>query len=489
MKKLILILMAVFCVLTTRTSAQNLDTSKLNKIPLDTLTRTLKYADSSKSNFSNKIDFKTDSIVSHFNKSVDSLRNRQQSDSAYTKRLDSLYKNLQRQLDALRSRYNEAGNAVERKISRLDSAIAQRTSRLDSLLKSHSIQTTRLRLDNVTTDIPNLPSDGIPTALPKVNASEAIPINNLAIRSPELNQVLPNEFTSTITNQDLTSVTTRAGTMVKNVDSLSTADVTNRASKEIEKQATNIDEVKQLKEELNKTAVVKQEFEKTKALDGDPDELKKKAAGMAGDYFSGKEDLIRKDLDNIAKLQKKYPSVKDVRFLPKRRPNEMKGKPFVERLIPAITFQVLPSSDITFDLAPSIGYRISGKINIGAGAFRRISYLRKEGTLTALDCYGFRVNNTFRFFKSVNTYLEYERSKSIDQSQLVHGAILTTPENKWSNKINVGVFNRYSLGRNLFGHFVIMYDILQIKKFPNTTGSSARFGFDYQLVRKRKKHK
>jgi hypothetical protein len=59
--------------------------------------------------------------------------------------------------------------------------------------------------------------------------------------------------------------------------------------------------------------------------------------------------------------------------------------------------------------------------------------------------------------------------------------------NRW--KFNVGIQQRYSLGKRFYGHFLIMYDLNQIKEFPNTSGSSVRFGFDYQLKKGKGKKK
>lgn len=95
-------------------------------------------------------------------------------------------------------------------------------------------------------------------------------------------------------------------------------------------------------------------------------ELIKQAKEVAVDHFAGKEQEVKSAMDQISKYKKKFPNINNLEELAKqikRKPtNEMKGKPFIERIVPGIVFQIQKKNDELFvDFNPYVGYRFTGK--------------------------------------------------------------------------------------------------------------------------------
>jgi hypothetical protein len=213
-----------------------------------------------------------------------------------------------------------------------------------------------------------------------------------------------------------------------------------------------------------------------------PENIEAKAKEEFVDYLKGHEEKVQKDMEDIGKLQLKYRNVADVRLLPKRPPNEMKDKPFIERLIPALTLQTYIKTNTGIDVAPSLGYRISGRIRAGIGGFRRIVFQSNNNSLTNTNINGIRLYNEFRFWKSNYVHLELEHSNSTDPNPYA-----VDQNGNFINKVNFGLYRTYRITKHINGHALFLYDLKQISNFPNTSHSSLRFGIDVQLVKKSKK--
>ncbi len=268
------------------------------------------------------------------------------------------------------------------------------------------------------------------------------------------------------------------------INSLSKEGLMNASQQVIENQLGKVNEMGVVQNNLKEASKVKEMIkEVSENMQKAPKNVEAKAKEEFVDYLKGHEEIVQKDMEDIGKLQLKYRNVADMRLLPKRPPNEMKGKPFVERLIPALTLQTYIKTNTGIDVAPSVGYRISGRLRAGVGGFQRIVIHQSNNSISNTNIYGIRVYDQFRFWKSNYLHLELEHSNGTDVSPYA-----VDQSGHFINKVNFGIYRTYRISKRINGHALLLYDLKQISNFPNTSYSSARFGIDVQLFKKKKEH-
>lgn len=459
-------------------------------------------ADSIASSLRNQLDSETSKV----NRTLDSLNNLNISLDKYTSKVDSIYKNFQdKVLGGLTKKYDSLGMLKDARLSKLDSIISQKTSLLDSILTSNGGKSISERLEimkGADSKIPQLPMTdnlNLPSGLnlsPNLNlptldtdALGKINLDNASL--PNINKgSVPNidgldkvkEVQESIS--DLSQYSEQAKEIMEGANSIKEGELPKDIDKTLDQQLGRIDAVKELQKETAAAEKLKKEIEQLRENTPKPEDLKTTAKKKMVDHFAGKEEKLQKDLDDIAKTQLKYRDFADARLLPKRVPNPMKAKPFIERLIPEITFQVYTRQDNpSMDLSFSLGYKISGRISAGAASYKRIEFVSKTNALTGLDIHGYRAFGRVRLIKQMNVHLEYERFVnndlvSMQQSKSEFGV--------WQDKMNFGVYYSYPIFKGFRGHALYLYDLMRIKEFPKTSPSSIRFGFGYQFKKKDK---
>lgn len=412
---------------------------------------------------SNEIPHKLDFAVEDFNGTVDSLKENIADVKLYLMAVQQQYDKLSerlRKVDTLSVYPSE-------KIYKIDSVISKRKSRIDSLLQSNNIldgkSTLNLSSFNEKISIAGMPDANI--KIPSVGTSY-----NLQVPQVKINNLTEDVIPKAIDINNKLGQNTLEG-----------------IPESLTKKLEGVKEFASSQQKVE--SLTKQAEEYSKALQ-DSEAIKSKAKEKFKDHFEGKEGIIKKDIEDIAKLQTKYRDIADSRLLPKHKwkINAMKGKPFIERVVPGIDLQVFTSSNVSINAAPTISYKISGTFQNGIGAFKRLTYFKKEESLRLVDSYGFRFFMQAKIFKGINVFGEFERYKPDADARMIiqSSTIRQFDDTHLMTKVNMGLMNTYSAGKNIRGFFVVLYDVLQIKKFPNTVGSSARFGFQYELKTKKK---
>jgi hypothetical protein len=92
-------------------------------------------------------------------------------------------------------------------------------------------------------------------------------------------------------------------------------------------------------------------------------EMKEQVKKMAINHFAGKEVILQGAMNNVSKYKKKYSNVKTLKDIPKKRPNELKDKPFYERLVKGIMLQPFKNNEWMIDINPYVGYRFTTKLS------------------------------------------------------------------------------------------------------------------------------
>lgn len=439
-------------------------------------------------------EIKEDSLqkqVKNFNTSLDSLNHFRDTPNVYIQKLDSSYKSFkQRILTQFSHGKDSVSRKVDERVVMIDSALRKKCAVLDSLTKSKGFEgfspeqlTEKINPSITDLDVPGveLGSPGIGLQIPTI---PDLPLKNPGVSiDVEAAGSLPNELDQLNDVEDLAPDIEKISSEAERIQGMNTETL----EKTSEGKLHEMDEVKRIGGEKKKVDALDKQAKSLKKLKGSPDSVRTMVKKEFVDHFAGKEEKIKNDLASIAKMQVKYRTFGDSRLLPKHPPNEMKGKPFVERLIPGITFQVFTQENVSVDVSPFIGYRFSGKFNAGLGGYKRITYFSKSDHLQAVNCYGFRFFASHKIVKKFSFYSELECYRNYTASG--YGGLYGFMRNQHHWKWNFGFQNRYSIGRRFYGNFIVMYDLVKIKRFPNTEGAAVRFGIDYLIKNRKKKLK
>ena len=215
-------------------------------------------------------------------------------------------------------------------------------------------------------------------------------------------------------------------------------------------------------------------------------ELLKQAKEVAVDHFAGKEKELKSAMDQLSKYKKKFPSINNLEEITKRRPNEMKGKPLIERIVPGIAFQLQKKNDEIFvDFNPYAGYRISGKLTAGLGWNQRVSYNLKNNTFNnGARIYGPRTYAEVRLGKGFSPRLEAEVMNTY-----VPPFIRTTPsdlgDRQWVWGVFAGIKKDYKFLKKINGTALVMFRMFDPhRKSPYADVLNARFGFEFPMKKK-----
>jgi len=273
---------------------------------------------------------------------------------------------------------------------------------------------------------------------------------------------------------------------VKNIASGNLEDVKN-IPQTIEQQASRIDGVQELQDA---TGVTDQYKEQLSALN-DPEALKKQAMEMAKkeaiNHFAGKEEQLKAAMDKLSKYKQKYSSVSSIKDLPKRPPNAMKGKPFIERLVPGIYLQFQQKNAWLLDINPYAGYKISGRFFTGLGWNQRFAYdNKKDQFVPQYRIFGPRAFVDFRLGKGFIAHLEGETMNTF-----VPTSVNSVPEvgsRQWIWSMQMGMKKQYKIYKHLNGTVLLQYNFInQYFKTPYVDRLNSRIGFEYNLRKSKKK--
>jgi hypothetical protein len=440
-------------------------------------------ADSLKNGYEHAVS-KIDVASGKINHIIDSLQHLNLPTGKYTKKLDSL--NQVRQ------------QTTAKFISKADALKAKTTGKLNALdlppQYKEPLQSITGKVDgfNLNTDFAKIPEVTIPGySMPKGGLGE------LASKAGELGKVgnlgnLPKIETPVGNLGDVSKVTEQVKGYQGDVKSITSGNLNDvkELPKTIEVQAAKIDGVS----ELQKQSGVVDGYKDQLGMVKDPSAGKEKAVEAvkkaAVDHFAGKEEQLKAAMDKISKYKQKYSSVSSLKDLPKRPPNAMKGKPFIERLIPGFYFQYQQKNYNLFDINPYLSYRLSGRFTTGAGWNQRYAYDRKKDEWNhRARIYGPRAFLDFKLGKGFIAHLETEVMNTF-----VPSVIKISPsdagQREWVWAMMTGLKKEYKIYKNLRGTVLIQFNLFNPKyKSPYVDRLNSRIGFEYTLKKKAKKQK
>jgi hypothetical protein len=251
----------------------------------------------------------------------------------------------------------------------------------------------------------------------------------------------------------------------------------------IEDRVASLDEVQELQ---------KQTGEMTKYQDlitsgNDPTAIKAQAkklvAKYAIDHFASQHETLKGAIDRIGKLKSKFSQVSSIKDLPKRAPNPMKSKPFIERLLPGFAFQIQKTSTLMIDLNPTIAFRFTGRFTSGAGWNERLSFTEWNKVVLQDRIFGPRVFSSYSFRKAFSVKAEVEK-----MNVYLPAFVPNAEGNRaWVWSVFVGFKKDYSFYKKIKGSVQVLYNLYDDHdSSPYMNRLNVRMGFEFPFKKKQK---
>jgi hypothetical protein len=209
--------------------------------------------------------------------------------------------------------------------------------------------------------------------------------------------------------------------------------------------------------------------------------VKEMVVKVAKNHFEGKQEVLQKAMTQMTGLKNKYEEVQSMAALPKRMPNPLRGKPFIERFVPGITFQIQKSSYWLLDINPMLMYRIRPQLNFGAGWNHRLPVngwlMMKLETV-----YGPRAALEVRWKKGVHFRLLPEIMNTSIPTLAAQAKGVDITHREWVASMFVGIKKDYTLYRQIKGNTEILYNLFDPDGLsPYGDRLAVRFGFDFPM--------
>ena len=488
MKKLLVIL-----TLFTRAALGQVDSMK--NVADSFSTGIVSKLDSAKSS----VDHQLDSIQGSFDKQVDSLKQSyasakgkiESAKAKYLQKIDSLGKlNLSTdkytgKLDSLHNELTQAQQKVAAKVDALKGKVTEKIKSLnlppEASAKVGEITSSlnKINLPSIDADVSSklglgslngaLPAAGVGASLPNANLPTGPNTNLPGVNVPTLNT--PNLGIQENLGQ-VNTITGKAGDVQSQVKELATVE---GAGKAIEGKVSDLDQVKAIQEQSGLPMQAPADEEAAKK------QLMELAQKEAVNHFAGKGAELQQAMDKMSKYKDKYESVQSIKDLPKKTSNPLKGTPFVDRLVPELSLQMLMKDNFMMDISPGVGYRFTGRLTVGAGWNQRASF--KSGKSSdQTNVYGPRIFGECKVFKGISGRIELETMNTFVPQNLT---ITDAGKREWVPAILLGMKQEYPIYKNLKGTAVVLYNFYNPDyKSPYGDRLNARIGFKYVIKKK-----
>ena len=260
-------------------------------------------------------------------------------------------------------------------------------------------------------------------------------------------------------------------------------------SKEAEEQAAKLEGVK----ELQKETKVLDEYKKKVAIGNNPEEMKKLAEQEikkeAVNHFAGKEEVLKQAMGQMEKYKLKYPNAATINDLTKGVRNEMYGKPFIERIVPAFSLQIISKGDVLIDVNPQVGYRLSGKWTAGIGWVERIQFHTITTVVQEGRIFGPRAYTDIKWKKGFGLRAEVEcLNMYVAPANTPTGDGDTHP---WVWGVLAGIKKDYKIAKGVNGNIQVLYKVDSPLFFENPYPDkiNIRIGMEFPLRKQPDKKK
>lgn len=246
----------------------------------------------------------------------------------------------------------------------------------------------------------------------------------------------------------------------------------------LEEEAMKMDELSGFQDQTGKLDEYKSLADKASDPNAMKEEAQQQAVTYAVNHFAGKEKVLQQAMDHMSKLKSKYRELDNLKDLPKRKPNEMKGKSFNERLVRGLTLQIQKSDDVWLDYNPYIGYRFYGRFTAGLGWNERVSIDGDLNFSLRERIYGPRAYADFKYKKGWSIRTDIERMNARPEVARTNTASAETGR-QWFWSAFVGIRKEYQFVKGVKGNFQFLYNLYDDNdQSPYTSRVAVRIGFE-----------
>ncbi|SKC88772.1 hypothetical protein [Ohtaekwangia koreensis] len=458
--------------------------SLLNALKLDSLSiPKMDALDSIQNSFyarsdSLKLEYKSkfasiDSSRSGLQEKIDSLKSLQLPADKYTQKLDSVLQQREKVVGSLNSKIDGLKSNATNKINKLELSpeLQEKASALTG-----NIQDFKLPVKDM-----NIPSLDLPD-----NPLKNLDGLNTSIESP-IGKIGELDGLQNITGKagDLSSLTENAGAYQKDIQNITQGNLTDvkQLPQALETKAGDLAGVGDLKKSAGAIDPMLKSVESPEAM---KEQAVQQVKEVAINHFAGKEQVLQEAMDKMAKLKNKYSSLNSLSEVGKKRPNEMRDKPLIERLLPGIALQIQKKgNDILVDFNPYIGYRLSGRLTSGLGWNQRYGYNTNHNSFSpSTRVYGPRIYSEFKIGKGFSPRAEVELMNTQVPPKLQSKTSDVTGR-EWVPGAFIGLKKEYRFIKRVKGTAQIMLRVFNYEnKSPYADVLNMRIGFEFPMKKK-----
>lgn len=340
----------------------------------------------------------------------------------------------------------------------------------------------------------------IKAGLPELEKSIPGVENVNAILNPEINPDIPKSVPKVSDslsvddlkkipglNQEQLELIEQVSPYQKHLDSLTIQDALEMGANELEYLAEDIAGVKQIDAEMQKALALKakqetllQRYHDKKLLESD---IVRKSKNIANDKLNQFSPEFTDAQGQIGKVKRFNPLVQSFKDMTTKRPNEMKGKPLRDRIIPGISLQAFNGNPLAIDVSPQVGYLVSSRWIAGiAGVYRfgldkdYAYYIEGNGI------WGMRTYTEFRAVRGLFLHGELEWLRATTRAYPV------TLESGVGQMFSayIGIGKQYEISRKLSGSIIALYRGTLEGQVPGASKFHLRLVFNYKTKKIKK---
>jgi hypothetical protein len=284
--------------------------------------------------------------------------------------------------------------------------------------------------------------------------------------------------------KQLPSLSQLKGSLGKEFQQLQSAASIKSIEQTVTKELSQNAEVKSLLKEETEVKDMTGQLSKMKDAKG-AEALAQQQLQPAINHFAGKEKELQSAMSEISKYKQKYSSVKSLAELPKRAPNPLKEKPWIERVVPGLNYFILSKHSTFVDFNPYVGWRFNPNLTASIGWSERIGISHGNVSTSEYDrVYGVRTNVSYLWTHG----FIFRLSPELMKAYVPTSATPDTKEQALVFGLFGGIRKDFKIYKGVIGYTEGMYNFTQ-KSGQNLYGDrlSLRLGFEVKIKKKVKK--
>jgi len=162
----------------------------------------------------------------------------------------------------------------------------------------------------------------------------------------------------------------------------------------------------------------------------------------------------------------------------------LKGTPFIERIIPGVSFQIYSQGHFLFDVNPVLTYRITPRFSAGAGWVERWAF--DQMRVDNERVYGPRMIFQFNWKKAFSLRLQPEVLNRYLPPQLISNS--NDVVRLWTPSVFVGIKKDFAVYKMIRGNIEVMYNLHNPQsRSPYQDRMAIRFGFEFPMKKMRRR--